>query len=332
MRSLFKTALPSILPEDDRHAIPGYFWLGGEPGMKSSTHRRRTIGQTIFTQGWSTFRCPDTGCERPFLIRIAKAIDQLAGEAVSHEESLPANDLLSHSYIRREALHHKMKTLLDRGEKFIILEGQVGTGKSRLAWEFALENADPSEVELFSLPHAADSVTNVPYEMQSKLRSLNASLEKIATNDDSPTFMIIEGLDKGHLLSRMLPERTNSTFIITTRRAQSMTGGSVVQVDPLEISEATQMVQSRLPQVTDTSDARQLAKSLGRNVLAIEQGCEILGQNSDLSLQEFRCALNYFAAQVLNTSGNDEQPPLASNLPRDLQEPHADSPGCGRTP
>lgn len=311
-RKLMTVLLGEVLPKhleltQDQAGLPLYFGLAQETWNKTEAQRRERVATEVFHQGLSTFRRPDTGAERPFLLRLAEALYSLA-------QPLPRLEPFQNygtPYIDRTKYHNRFDALLSQGAKLIAFEGEPGNGKTRLADELVAERMRQGDTRVFL--DASDELRlkvsvalalqeHTGYQLENHGSDDDVYVRAFATyvcSIEAPTYVLIDNLDDSRLLDTLVPTATRSTVIITSRQQLLPAGrGESITVNEMETDEARLLIKMLVPSVLD-HELEWLARTLGNKPLAIDHACTGLLADGFMAVQDFCSAVHRRAAAVM---------------------------------
>ena len=188
-------------------------------------------------------------------------------------------------YIQRKELEQKFYRLVEDGAKAIALVGFAGMGKTTLAGALAHE---PDEATSAVILTVTDGRLNLG-ELQTYLaghgvtfepagvthESVSFWLYRLMSCENAPKSVILDNLETTDELVALLPPMpTRSVLLATCRRqgVQALNGCHVVGVDKMAKHEAKELVEKRLPSLSE-SDVTFVIETLECYPLAIELVC-----------------------------------------------------------
>lgn len=311
--------LPRLEPEQDQKAIPIYFGIARETWTSTERKRREKTALIVFHQGFSTFCKPTGGCERPFLVRIATVLDEL------RKTTPKAGTYRSYStpYVARPQYHEAFDALVAKGCKLIVLDGDPGNGKTRLADELIAMQMRQHDTRIYLTAnnmkvlmaqisgvleqYAGRKLKGHPLNDDEITRAFAAFL----CSQDAPTYLVIDNIKDRELLERLVPPGARSTIVVTSQENILPSGrGEPLSVNSMEAEEALQFAAFLLPNVT-RDDLEKLTETLGNKPLAIDHACTGLLSDGYMTVQEFRAAFARNAAIVMKQAKN----PVDESLP-----------------
>jgi hypothetical protein len=169
------------------------------------------------------------------------------------KRSAPAIAQVDHPYIRRTELEAQFQELVTKGIKFIVLRGQPGMGKTKLAEEVT---RDPNTGVLAPLIRF-DSKLSI--HLQEALSSLGMNAREAINQDPwtliammtchvekAPQFLVLDDLEDADEIIEKLPRAPRSTIVLTCRSSRRTSLDQIVDVTEMEPHEAEALIGSRL--------------------------------------------------------------------------------------
>lgn len=324
LRFLTDCVMPA-LPSPHREAMPLYF--GFYDDRTKSGPRREEVGMKFFHQAWWPFRREDTGMERVFLVHVANTLHRLPQQ----REGVVASEA---PFIERDKLREQFLGLVQDRTPVIVLSGEPGVGKSRLADELTKQCPRRIWIEATSDQILMGEIVDALMKEGKDIGGVEAALfrrfKDLLVSPEAPDYLIIDNLEDSGLLSRLVPEQTQTRVVVTARRELSAVSARAhIEVGDLGPSEAKDMVCSLLPQTASPEAASLLAERVGRRPLAIRAACGLLRGNEDLSIAELSKSLLRHAAPIFDGKKDNNDYPSLTAIYRDTltllgqENPHA---------
>lgn len=321
MTALLKEVLPRHLKQNqDQQSVQLYFGLSVETQASSEKTRREKTGLQIFHQSFSAFRDPVTGHERPFLVRLAEALDE-ARKALPRAKTYRN---YSTSFIDRPKYRDDFEALITKGHTLIAFDGGPGNGKTRLADELVamrLGGGDTRvDLEAGSATALMTQISGVLSRYADRklktypldARALLHAFAAFICSADAPTYLVIDNVSDAQLLDQLAPSSARSLTVITTQENILPPGrGESLTVKSMEDEEARQFAALLLPNNDTPCEIEWLIKTLGNKPLAIDHACTGLLADGDMTFQEFHTAFDRHAAVVMKQAKS----PVDESLP-----------------
>ncbi|MGW5139289.1 AAA family ATPase [Nocardia beijingensis] len=191
-------------------------------------------------------------------------------------------------YVPRPTLHDEIKAAIYQGNKVLLLHGDAGTGKSRLARAVAtLVRQSSDDIESLVIDGGGtdddleDSLSDFLTQYTPKAKAgasarLQIRFRELLEDDNAPPIVILDNIQDAKTLSSLLPKNPWRVVIVTSRRIfDSDKIDSDIPVGNMEDLEAHRLISQRVPGVSD-EEIRMLATALGRRPMAIDHGCACL--------------------------------------------------------
>ncbi|MGH4012997.1 MAG: hypothetical protein ACRDSL_03495, partial [Pseudonocardiaceae bacterium] len=299
--------LPHLTQNQDHQAVKLYFGLLPETQTASPKTRREKTGSRVFHQSLPVFRRPDTGHERPFLVRLAKALVEL------RKTPPRAKTYRNYStpYIVRPKYDDAFESLITKDNRLIAFEGEPGNGKTRLADELVAKRLGRrdtridldagsatvlmSQISGILSRYADGKVKTYPSDPDALIRAFAAFI----CSADAPAYLVVDNISDVQLLDRLVPPSARSLTVITSRDNTLPHGRGVsLTVEGMEDDEARQFAALLLPRMA-LHDIDHLINTLGNKPLAIDHACTGLLADGYMTVQEFCTAFQRHAAVVM---------------------------------
>jgi hypothetical protein len=310
LRAVLSAAIPRLETKGEQDAARELLGLTGETMGHSLTVRQsRAASALSIGRGMSrhTFR----GEPERFLVeRIANKVLSLIGD-VPEDVPLPDDE---GAYISRQGLHHELEALVASGQRLIVLRGDAGTGKSRLALEMAKVLA-PSEGRVVVLRANDPDLLlhdilgflsrDGMYADVGQAMPVAYAFKRLLEDHRTPAVVVvIDNVEDDKVIDQLVPASLRSVVLVTSR--ESLLSGrrkaATVLVENMEPDEAVEMVRSRIPGVED-NDARLLASALDGRPLAIEHACALIMEDeAQTTIEEFCRMLRIDVAKLLDAA------------------------------
>ncbi|MGK8508218.1 ATP-binding protein [Nocardia asiatica] len=196
--------------------------------------------------------------------------------------------LFEPGYVPRPILHDEIKTAIYQGNKVLLLHGDAGTGKSRLARAIAtLVRQSSDDIESLVVDGGGtdddleDSLSDFLTRYTPKAKAgtsarLQIRLRELLEDESAPPVVILDNIQDAKTLSSLLPKNPWRLVLVTSRRIfDSDKIDADILVGNMEDSEAYRLISRRVPGVSE-DEIRKLATALGHRPMAIDHGCACL--------------------------------------------------------
>jgi hypothetical protein len=211
----------------------------------------------------------------------------------------------SDAYVARENLERELnaaiKTFRGKGG-LILLYGEGGTGKSRLATEFVKDKAHvvirmgSAETLRDSIFDALEAGTGAEEVAGSPLRRLR----KLLASTNGPKYVVLDDVDQAARWRELLPQQSPRVIVIATARRNILLAdvGIAIRVSPMTQDEAFTLLLQHFPALTPT-ELMSLNAGLGGNALVLKQAAAYLRKYPMVSVKEFCLALGRHTTEIL---------------------------------
>lgn len=198
--------------------------------------------------------------------------------------SRAASPVLDPRYARREGIHSRFEEHMTAGVKRVLLVGQAGMGKTKLATELPKAYAADTEI-LFISAHSREAL-GFQLVAATRLHGLQGSdltswspahqLAALLSAVSGPKFVILDNVESPSDLAGLVPEALRATVIATCRTSTHVPRGwAVVDVGRMASVESRDMILRALPNLSQR-DADELASCFHGHALVTKYACTLL--------------------------------------------------------
>ncbi|HEX3731871.1 MAG TPA: hypothetical protein VHU91_02980, partial [Mycobacteriales bacterium] len=235
------------------------------------------------------------------------------------------------SYIWRTEHGDAFDQLLEQGHDTILLLGQTGMGKSRLADDLVYRHAtNPEEVVWLRRVtentylrdlHAACAQRGIATPHSDEHKMLLAALVQ---SEHAPEFVVIDAVTWADDLKKMLPTATHSTIVaVSWAKTTDLKRCGIIRVGPFTDEQTRQLLTLRSPRLSD-SDRDLLQACLYGHPAVIASVCELINSGA-LTAHDVHTALAQGAPEFLSHINVGRKYTLGGNLQtltRELETHH----------
>ncbi|MGQ0572913.1 MAG: hypothetical protein ACT4RN_01770 [Pseudonocardia sp.] len=189
------------------------------------------------------------------------------------------------SYVSRADIQEQFNSHVSAGQRLITLVGQPGSGKSRTAYEFAVQHAQDAELPGVWLDGSSEYLLRagiirylrlVGAEIPEATDELYLSFFAMLCGSTKVSVVVIDNVSSSELLLRVVPRPPSALVLVTSEEAlRSALVQDQVKVSPMAEAEAEILVRQLLPQLT-AAQRHRLAMVLGCLPLAITHTAGLL--------------------------------------------------------
>ncbi|MEU3198800.1 hypothetical protein [Streptomyces sp. NPDC006996] len=223
-------------------------------------------------------------------------------------------------YVRRDEYHRSFSELVSAGHKVILLAGDSGNGKSRLAKEIIAEatQKDMRQSLLLDADDASSLLSSVVREL-SRLDVAASSdwmlaLLSLMNTERAPKFILLDNVTHWRTVQDIVKAAGRCIVVATSTR--DVFAGTMpcarVDVDSMHHSQSVIMIETLLGETEQRNQAKELNTALGGKPLAIEQVCAYLSVDGLGSVPNFLGELHTNAAEAMRLPVGDPQRTLTA--------------------
>lgn len=194
-------------------------------------------------------------------------------------------------YVSRESIESEIQTSIDRENHCVVLYGEGGTGKSKLAEKLAQYyddrvwiTADQNTflLDIYDALKSRGFATETMGEV-----ALKAEFSALLRDHSGPAIVIIDDVSSESFVEHIVPQLHVSSVIVTARRSLDLKiPARNIRVGSLNETEAMHLVAGRLSRASQEMQ-RMLAHTLQGWPLAIDQVACFLDSYPDIDIREF---------------------------------------------
>lgn len=194
---------------------------------------------------------------------------------------------LEADYVPRPKIQHAVTAAFKQGKNVVLLHGDAGTGKSKLARAIAsLVQKDHSDIDSLILDGRTEDDLNTSLDLfmerhapkvaADNFMRLRRRFQELLASNSAPRIVILDNIQSVNTLSALLPGSPHCLVVVTSRnKFESELIKHTVPVENMQPDEARQLVARNSPNAS-AEEIPVLAEVLGYRPLAIVHGCACL--------------------------------------------------------
>lgn len=212
------------------------------------------------------------------------------------------------AYERRVAYHDRFKELIECGNHIVILAGDRGNGKSRLALELVadyLSNDAPmpyvfAESTAAAIRDIKAILSAVGRDIPSiDIQDLAPQIAAFLSSEEAPQWMVLDNVEDYSTLERLLPSAIRSRVVVTSSLLMPTYAHATIQVNSMEPGEAYSLARRQLPDAM-SGELHGLVGRLEYRPLPIVQVAAFIAAEPVVDIEVFLQDLEVDAAAALD--------------------------------
>lgn len=267
-----------------------------------------------------------------------KTVTGLDSSLRSGPDALMARPGLSETpYVRRAEYHELFALRVSEGYRVILLTGDAGNGKSRLARGIVEESCNDTHGTCIELDAQSPSSLSAAIAGVLVSRGINTfgkdaqqlyldGVGLVSALGESD-FLLLDNAQDWGTISGIIGSTPRATVIVTSS-SDVLSGGvrhGVIDVEPMDQSTSQTLIRALLPGACD-DDIVMLADALEGKPLAIEQVCAYLSMDELVSTADFLVELQINAAEAMDVPIANAERTLTFTYRRTLDRLRTDHP------
>jgi hypothetical protein len=290
---VLELAIPRLTDERQQRAASLLFGLDG-PHRRAQLNQRQRAAASVYdisSDGFRDNRYTSGQHEQTLIRELADALLSLAKASRDSHRFIP-EELFGHvPYVKRPELEAQFAKAVSEDHSVIAFIGDIGVGKSKLAYELAFRQAKRpvnncwvraydealtiKDISAALFQHGVDT-SGVDATAMLKLK-----FAQLMQRTDSPEFVVFDGVTDANDLDSMLLPGMQSTVIVTSTRALPSESVRQIVVPDMSDEEARELVGTLIEFIPPDS-ASLITEVAGNRPRVLVQACHLLTPSSRL--------------------------------------------------